>query len=383
MKKLLTIIGARPQIIKSAAISRAIRTRYADQITEVIVHTGQHYDQQMSAVFFEELQIPLPDYNLQVGSGKHGAQTAKMITGIEEIIEREQPDLLLIYGDTNSTLAGAIAAAKMHTPSVHVEAGLRSFNRRMPEEINRILSDHVSTYLFPPTQTGFTNLLKEGFQADNQLPYTIDNPGMFMVGDVMYDNSVYFSSVASERTAIVANRKLTPGNYILATLHRNNNTDDPKRLNAIFRALQTICSTYLMQLVMPLHPRTLKQMDALLAPELYEAVRANPYIQLIAPVSFLEMTQLEQQAKLVITDSGGVQKEAFFFKKPCIILRPETEWVEIVESGAAILCDADPTRIQNAYIRLLENDQVEFTALYGNGTAAEQVLDKLLTTLQL
>ncbi len=381
MKKLLTIIGARPQIIKSAAISRAIRARYADKITEVIVHTGQHYDQQMSAVFFEELRIPLPDYNLQVGSGKHGEQTAKMIAGIESIIETEKPDFLIIYGDTNSTLAGAIAAAKVHTPIVHIEAGLRSFNKRMPEEINRILSDHVSTYLFPPTQTGFANLLNEGFRPHNQALYTIDNPGVFMVGDVMYDNSLHFSAVAAERTTIVADLKMRPDNYILATLHRNNNTDEADRLNAIFGALQMITSTYLMPLVMPLHPRTLKQMDVLLSPELYEAIRANPYIQLIAPVSFLEMTQLEQQARLVITDSGGVQKEAFFFKKPCIILRAETEWVEIVESGAALLCDADPKRIQGAYLQLLEADRIEFPMLYGDGTAAEQVLDKLVAAL--
>ncbi|SOD81286.1 non-hydrolyzing UDP-N-acetylglucosamine 2-epimerase [Spirosoma fluviale] len=381
MRKILTIIGARPQIIKSAAISRAIRTTYADRVREVIVHTGQHYDRQMSAVFFEELQIPLPDYNLQVGSGKHGEQTAKMISGIEAIIETEQPDFLILYGDTNSTLAGAIAAAKLHTPIVHIEAGLRSFNKRMPEEVNRILSDHVSTYLFPPTRTSLTNLLNEGFRTDNQAPYTIDNPGVFLVGDVMYDNSLYFSSVAAERTAIVAQRQLSPDNYILATLHRNNNTDEAERLNAIFDAMQTITRTYSMPLVMPLHPRTRKQMDALLTPELYDAVRTNPYIQLIEPVSFLEMTQLEQQARLVITDSGGVQKEAFFFKKPCIILRAETEWVEIVEGGAAILCDADPTRIQNAYIHLLNNDRVDFPALYGDGTAAEQMLNKLLAAL--
>lgn len=380
MFKLLTIIGARPQIIKSAAISRAIKNKYASCVREVVVHTGQHYDAQMSGVFFEELQIPQPQYNLQVGSGKHGEQTAKMISGIEAIIETEQPDFLIIYGDTNSTLAGAIAAAKVHTPIVHIEAGLRSYNKRMPEEVNRILSDHVSTYLFPPTQTGFFNLLKEGFRADNQAPYTIDNPGVFMVGDVMYDNSLYFSAVAAERTTIVADQKLTPGNYLLATLHRNNNTDEAERLNAIFGALQTISSTYLMPLVIPLHPRTLKQMDALLDPELYDTIRSNPYFQLIAPVSFLEMTQLEQQARLVITDSGGVQKEAFFFKKPCIILRPETEWIEIVVSGAAILCDADPTRILAAYTQLLQNDRIEFPSLYGDGTAAEQVLDMLLTT---
>ena len=378
MKKLLTIIGARPQIIKSAAISRAIRTRYADQITEVIVHTGQHYDQQMSAVFFEELQIPLPDYNLQVGSGKHGAQTAKMITGIEEIIEREQPDFLLIYGDTNSTLAGAIAAAKVHTPIVHVEAGLRSFNKRMPEEINRILSDHVSTYLFPPTQTGYNNLLNEGFRANTQPPHSIDNPGLFLVGDVMYDNSHYFSAIAAERSTILVQHGLNAGEYVLVTLHRNINTDDVDRLTAIFQALLTLSTTHNVRLVLPLHPRTLKQLNALLAPALQAAIQSNPNLVLLPPVSFLDMTQLEQQANLVITDSGGVQKEAFFFSKPCIILRAETEWVEIVEGGAAILCDADSNRILDAWSHFTRAEHHTFLPLYGDGNAAERIVSILI-----
>lgn len=380
MRKILTIIGARPQIIKSAAISRAIRTIHADRVREVIVHTGQHYDRHMSAIFFEELQIPSPDYNLQVGSGKHGEQTAKMISGIEAIIETEKPDFLIIYGDTNSTLAGAIAAAKIHTPVVHIEAGLRSFNKRMPEEVNRILSDHVSTYLFPPTRTGLANLLKEGFQQDNQAPYTIDNPGVFLVGDVMFDNSLYFSTLAASQTDIMERHDLVPGQFILATLHRNNNTDEAARLNAIFDALHTITTRQSIKLVMPLHPRTAKQMALLLDEHLYAAIENNPHILLIPPVSFLDMTQLEQQARLVITDSGGVQKEAFFFSKPCLILRAETEWIEIVESGAAILCDADKSRILVGYDRFMTLSGNHFKPIYGDGHAAERILDVLIET---
>jgi UDP-GlcNAc3NAcA epimerase len=376
--KLVTIIGARPQIIKSAALSRIIKKKYETLIKEVIVHTGQHYDQSMSNVFFEELKIPLPNYNLQVGSGKHGEQTAKMVIGIEEIIEIEKPDYLIIYGDTNSTLAGAVAAAKMHTPIVHVEAGLRSFNKQMPEEINRILSDHVSTYLFPPTQTGFSNLLQEGFQADNLPPYTLNNPGMFNVGDVMYDNSLYFSELVAGRMDLLEKLDLKPGQYVLATLHRNANTDEAKRLNTIFEALQTIATVHAIRLVMPLHPRTVKQMKTLLNVDLYNIIQSNPNILLLPPVSFLEMIQLERHAKLVITDSGGVQKEAYFFKKPCIILRPETEWVEIIDSGAALLCDADRKRILKAYAHFERYSSIPFVPIYGNGNAAERILEILL-----
>ncbi|WP_020601247.1 non-hydrolyzing UDP-N-acetylglucosamine 2-epimerase [Spirosoma panaciterrae] len=379
MIKLLTIIGARPQIIKASAISRAIRDQYKDRIQEVIVHTGQHYDRQMSEVFFEELQIPKPDYNLQVGSGPHGVQTAKMITGIEEILVAEQPDYLIIYGDTNSTLAGAIAASKTSVPIVHIEAGLRSYNKKMPEEINRIVSDHTATYLFPPTQTGVANLVKEGFRTDNSPPYTIDNPAVFNVGDIMYDNSLYFSSIAAEKTAILEQLQLTPGSFVLATVHRNANTDDADRLNAIFQALQTLSVTHSVDVVLPLHPRTVKQIEALLAPDLQEAIRANQRMRLIPPASFLEMTQLEQQARLIITDSGGVQKEAYFYKKPCIILRAETEWVEIVEQGAARLCDADAQQILEAYDQFDTTAPVVFKPVYGDGDAATEIINILVS----
>jgi UDP-GlcNAc3NAcA epimerase len=379
MVKLLTIIGARPQIIKASALSRAIRQQFANQVTEVLVHTGQHYDENMSAVFFEELEIPQPQYNLQVGSGSHGQQTAKMIMGIEEILDKEKPNYVVIFGDTNSTLAGAIAASKLQVPIIHIEAGLRSYNKRMPEEINRIVSDHVSTYLFTPTQTGTDNLKKEGFQLTSSPPYTIDSPGVFQVGDIMYDNSLYFSELADQRTTILEKLHVQASDYTLVTIHRNANTDDSNRLNCIFRALQLITATYSVKLILPLHPRTAKQMNTLLEPDLYQAIHTNPNIILIPPVSFLEMTTLEKNAQRIITDSGGVQKEAYFFRKPCLILRAETEWIEILTEGAAILCDADPERILEAYAHFETNPAISFVSLYGNGTAAYQIIYTLLS----
>ena len=253
MIKIVTIIGARPQIIKAAALSRAIKNNFSNEIEEIIVHTGQHYDQNMSQVFFDELGIPAPNYNLGVGSGKHGEQTAKMIEGIEEILLKENPDYLVVYGDTNSTLAGAIAASKIHIPIVHIEAGLRSFNKAMPEEINRICCDHCSTMLFSPTTTGYKNLINEGFNQENKKPFTIDNPGIYHCGDVMYDNSLYFSSIANSQHPIANSQ------YILCTIHRNNNTDEPERLSAIVRALLRLSKEE--EIIIPLHPRTKKLLD--------------------------------------------------------------------------------------------------------------------------
>ncbi|MBD2700705.1 UDP-N-acetylglucosamine 2-epimerase (non-hydrolyzing) [Spirosoma sp. BT702] len=377
MLKLLTLIGARPQIIKASALSRAIRLNFSGQISEVIVHTGQHYDENMSAVFFDELAIPAPAYNLRVGSGKHGEQTAKMIVEVESILELEQPDYLILYGDTNSTLAGAIAASKQHVPIVHIEAGLRSYNKKMPEEVNRILTDHVSTYLFPPTQTGVENLQKEGFTLNNQPPYTMDNPGIFNVGDITYDNSLYFCDVAASRTDITERLQLQESPYALVTIHRNANTDDAMRLNAIFDTLLTIATTYSTKLIIPLHPRTAKQMIALLKENLYKALFSSSKISFLPPVSFLEMITLEQQASLIITDSGGVQKEAYYYQKPCIVLRSETEWVEIVENGAAFLCDANPGLILDAYNSITKSNAIQFRKIYGDGKTAESILNIL------
>ena len=366
--KIVTIIGARPQIIKAAALSRAIKTHYADRIQEVIVHTGQHYDDNMSQVFFDELGIPHPDYNLHVGSASHGVQTSRMTEGIEDILLKEHPDFIVLYGDTNSTLAGAIAAAKIHVPIVHIEAGLRSFNKSMPEEINRIVCDHCSTLLFSPTHAGVENLKREGFPMDNIGPYTINNPKIYHCGDIMYDNSLHFANVAEEKTNIIQRLGLNGKPFILATIHRDNNTDHPERLKAILEAFTEIAKE--ITIVLPMHPRTRKQ-----AADFH----ANNVI-ITKPVSFLEMTQLEKHAQLVMTDSGGVQKETYFFKKPCVILRPETEWVEIVQTGNAILADADEARIMQAWQHFKDNPTTAFPEIFGDGHAAEFMLDKIISS---
>ena len=378
--KLVTIIGARPQIIKAAALSRAIQSQYAGRIHEVIVHTGQHYDDNMSNVFFDELGIPKPDYNLHVGSASHGVQTARMIEGIERILLEEKPDAIVLYGDTNSTLAGAVAAAKIHVPVVHIEAGLRSFNKHMPEEINRIVCDHCSTLLFTPTRAGFDNLAKEGFKMDNSGPYDIDNPKVFHCGDIMYDNSLHFSKLADRKTDLLQRLGLEGKPYILATLHRDSNTDQPERLNAILDAIGTLCDD--LAIVLPLHPRTRKMVDLLVSPDKAARLAHHENLKLIEPVSFLEMIQLEKHARLVLTDSGGVQKESYFFQKPCVILRPETEWVEIVETGAATLVDADHDKILETSRRYLQQPPVDFPAIFGDGHAAEFMLEKMLETFK-
>ena len=382
--KIITIIGARPQIIKAAALSRAIRNHYADKIQEIIVHTGQHYDDNMSQVFFDELQIPRPDYNLHVGSASHGVQTARMTEGIEALLIKEQPDFIVLYGDTNSTLAGAVAAAKIHVPIVHIEAGLRSFNKAMPEEINRIVCDHCSTLLFTPTKAGLENLKREGFPIDDSgvstgstTAPTIDNPKVYHCGDIMYDNSLYFADIAEEKTDIIQRLELAGKPFILATIHRDSNTDHPERLNAIFSALIRLSKEC--QVVLPLHPRTSKLLKTNLDESLQKQLFASERIHLIPPVSFLEMIALERHALLVMTDSGGVQKESYFFKKPCIILRPETEWVEIVETGNAILVDADEARIMQAWQHFKGNPPTMFPEIFGNGHAAEFMLDKIIS----
>ena len=374
--KLVTIIGARPQIIKAAALSRAIRNHYADQIQEVIVHTGQHYDDNMSQVFFDELQIPRPDYNLHVGSASHGVQTARMTEGIEELLIKEQPDFIVLYGDTNSTLAGAVAAAKIHVPIVHIEAGLRSFNKSMPEEINRIVCDHCSTLLFTPTKAGLDNLKREGFPMDNNGPFTINNPKVYHCGDIMYDNSLHFANIAEEKTDIIQHLELKGKPSILATIHRDSNTDYPERLSAIFDSLIELSKES--PIVLPLHPRTAKLLKTNLSNEKQTLVFSSNNIKLIPPVSFLEMIALERHAQLVMTDSGGVQKEAYFFKKPCIILRHETEWVEIVQTGNAILADANEGRIMQAWTHFKDNPPTMFPEIFGDGHAAEFMLDQML-----
>ncbi len=378
MIKILTVIGARPQFIKAAALSRAIRNKFSEKIKEVIVHTGQHYDDNMSRVFFDEMEIPKEDYNLRVGSSSHGKQTAAMISGIEELLLKEKPDCMVLYGDTNSTLAGAVAASKIHVPVVHIEAGLRSFNKSMPEEINRIVCDHCSTLLFSPTKKGYTNLLREGFPEFNQRPFTPDNPKIYHCGDIMYDNALYFSQLAEKKSDILTKYNLSTGAFVLATIHRDNNTDDPERFASIFSALNKISTENKLKIALPIHPRTSKALQNNLRKDVYDAMKANPNFVLMPPASFLEMIVLEKNCMLVCTDSGGVQKEAFFFKKPCIIFRPETEWVELVESGTAVLTDADEKKIIYAFSQFRNKKNMVFPPVFGNGRAAEFICEEIV-----
>ncbi len=380
MISILTIIGARPQIIKASALSRTIRKMFSDKISEIIVHTGQHYDKNMSEVFFNELEIPLPDYNLNVGSGLHGQQTALMIKGIEELILKVKPDVVVLYGDTNSTLAGSIASAKLRTPIVHIEAGLRSFNKSMPEEINRIVCDHASTLLFVPTVSGIDNLKKESINVGNEPPFSIDNPGVFHCGDVMYDNADYFSGIAQGKCAqLLAELGVEKDRYILATIHRDSNTDNPVRLNEIFNSFMSIVAESNMPIVLPIHPRTSKMLKLQLKPELYHEINNSPLIKIHEPVSFLEMIVLESNSFMIITDSGGVQKESYFYKKPCLIIRSETEWVEIVNAGAAEVCDADENKILNSFKHFVLNRPADFPLIFGKGKSAEFICQQIIS----
>ncbi len=378
MLKIITIVGARPQIIKASALSRAISTYFSDKISELIVHTGQHYDENMSAVFFDELGIPQPHTNLQVGSGSHGQQTARILEGIEQLIQTEKADALVVYGDTNSTIAGALAASKIDVPVVHIEAGLRSFNKRMPEEINRILCDHVSTLLFCPTQTAIDNLSREGFSLDCSYKADLDKPHVYACGDIMFDNSLYFSTISDTKSTILSELNLEKDQFILTTIHRNANTDDTQNLNSIFRALLHVFEETSLPIILPIHPRTKKMMDQLLDADLAAKITAKNAIRLIPPAGFLDIISLEKNARLIITDSGGLQKEAFFFQKPCVILRPETEWVEIVQNGNAILADADEKRIINAVSELLGRKDFSYPSIFGDGNAAKFIAEKML-----
>jgi UDP-GlcNAc3NAcA epimerase len=353
--KIITIIGARPQFIKAAIVSRAING--VKDIQEVIVHTGQHFDENMSDIFFEEMGIPRPDYNLNINGLGHGAMTGKMLEKIEEVLLKEEPDWVLVYGDTNSTLAGALAAKKLHIKVAHVEAGLRSFNMKMPEEINRILTDRISDILFCPTDEAIKNLESEGYNNINCM--------VINVGDVTYDAALFYADIAKKPKV-----KL-PENYILCTIHRAENTDNPISLKSIFDALEEIASET--TIVMPLHPRTKNKLDALL----YDFNSSK--IQFIEPVGYLEMVYLLKNCELVMTDSGGLQKEAYFFAKHCLTLREETEWVELVENGFNLICGNNNKNIIRAYQNVKYNTNSNFDmGFYGNGHAGEKIVLQIL-----
>jgi UDP-GlcNAc3NAcA epimerase len=354
-KKILTILGARPQFIKASAFSSLISKNSA--IIEEIIHTGQHYDENMSAVFFDELGIPKPKYFLEVGSHTHGVQTAHMLEKIERIMLDEKPDLTLVYGDTNSTLAGALAASKLHIPIAHVEAGLRSYNKKMPEEINRVLTDHVASLLFAPTKISALNLTAEGIHENL----------IHVVGDVMFDVALFQADRALKYSDILEKQNLNSGDYILATIHRAENTDDPDIMAGIANALRQLGSRH--KLIMPLHPRTRAIFIKL---GLFESLEKSAHF--IPPVSYLDMVMLEKNAKLIMTDSGGVQKEAFFYNVPCVTIRTETEWVELVELGWNVLVNpSDPEQIVNKVEHSIgSKGKLEFP--YGHGTAANEIL---------
>lgn len=370
--KLLTVVGARPQFIKAAAFSRIARRSH----TEVLVHTGQHYDSALSDVFFEELELPRPDHHLGVGSGPHGRQTAQMLERLEEVMRTEAPDAVVIYGDTNSTLAGALAAAKLGIPLAHVEAGLRSFVRSMPEEINRIVADSVATHLFAPTQTAVDNLVREGHGlaegndakrdagSEKHLARRMRSGRVWLTGDIMYDALLLHAPIAERTSHIMRELALEPGAYALATVHRAANTDDPARLEAIIEALAMLREP----VIFPMHPRT---RAALMRTD----IEVDAPVRVIEPAGYLDMLVLEQHARMVLTDSGGVQKEAYMLAVPCVTLRDETEWVETLEGGWNVPAGADPARILASARRARPSGDPP--PVFGDGHAAERMVEAL------
>ncbi len=354
MLKIVTIVGARPQFVKAAVLSRVVGNH--EDVEEVLVHTGQHYDHNMSDVFFEEMEIPKPSYNLDVNGMGHGAMTGQMLEKIEAVLEKEKPDWVLVYGDTNSTIAGALAAKKMHIKVAHVEAGLRSFNMEMPEEVNRILTDRISDILFVPTDTAIRNLMNEGYEnIDAQIVQS---------GDVMQDASHFYAKTSSSKAKLPEEKR--QGDFVLCTLHRAENTDNPERLAAIVEALNQLHKQ--IRVLVPIHPRTRK---------LLEANNLELQVDLVDPVGYFDMIELLKNCKIVLTDSGGLQKEAYFFQKHCVTMRDETEWVELVENGYNVLAGADTNLILSSAEQMMTKTSDFSNPLYGDSKAGEKILHAL------
>lgn len=373
-KKMLTIVGARPQIIKAAAVSRVVTNEFSDSLEEVIIHTGQHYDHGMSQLFFDEMEIPAPSKNLHIGSADRASQLASMIAGLSEVIKETKPDVVLLYGDTNSTLAGALAASSAGVKIAHVEAGLRSFNKAMPEENNRILTDHLSTWLFAPTSQAIHNLAVEGIKNDAQFAPSPDHPAVAHCGDVMFDNAIYFKGKTP--THEVQN-VIQAAPFMLATIHRDHNTDDISTLRRLIESLIQVGVETGHRIILPLHPRTKARLNFDTASALFK----SPEIKLMDPLSYFDMLALLQHASLVLTDSGGLQKESFFFKRPCVILRPQTEWVELVENGNAIVCGSDKELIVQSAKKMIASENLSWPNFYGDGKASHFICEKILATV--
>jgi UDP-GlcNAc3NAcA epimerase len=379
MVRIVTIIGARPQIIKASALSRAIRNQFSEQIREILVHTGQHYDQNMSGNFFEELQLPLPDHHLEIKEVSHGRQTGRMIEKIEAVLVEEKPDYVVVYGDTNTTLAGALAASKSGIPIVHIEAGLRSFNKDMPEEINRILTDQVSSILCCPGKSARKNLYREGFTENSGMPHSLNNPGIYVSGDIMIDNINRLQEAGFENPSIFETLEVAKGSYLLCTIHRDFNADNPERLGNIVQALVDLAYEENLPVVLPIHPRTRNRLFSDGKTFTFLEKDTKGMIRIVAPLPYKDILTLERHAGMIVTDSGGIQREAFHFRVPCMVLRPETEWTEIVEQGWASLVDADPAKIRAAYSNFREKPPGYFKAVYGHGDAAGYICNLLVS----
>ncbi|MCZ2442263.1 MAG: UDP-N-acetylglucosamine 2-epimerase (non-hydrolyzing) [Flavobacteriales bacterium] len=382
MLRILTVVGARPQFIKASAISRCVKHVFSERIEEKLLHTGQHYDTLLSDIFFQQLGIPAPSFHLQVSSSGHAKQTAEMLLGVEKAILEYNPDVVLLYGDTNSTLAAALAASKLHTPIAHIEAGLRSFDKKMPEEINRIITDHLSTFLYVPTAKAYQNLQREGLTHHTEHPASPDNPVVFNSGDVMYENVLYFLEIAKKTSTISHQLNLNDKKTILCTIHRDFNTDNEQRLKNMLNGLLGIANTFTHSLVIPLHPRTSSMLDKPIFSSLKLSLKTHPRILLTEPVSYFDMLCLVDASDMVITDSGGLQKEAYFLRKPVAVLRNTTEWTEIIESGNGWLTDDDPLLLLNACKQAITLSHENFPLLYGDGNAAQAILNNLLTHIR-
>jgi UDP-GlcNAc3NAcA epimerase len=377
MYRIISIIGARPQFIKVAALCRIINKYFSTKLEHNILHTGQHYDNNMSDVFFDELGIDTPAYQLGIHTNHSGFPLNEAVLAIESILQEEHPDMVLVYGDTYSTLAGSIAAENCKLPLAHIEAGMRSYDLTMPEEVNRVETDKRAGFLFCPTQTAVMNLMKEGYDLQAQKPYHPKNKKIMFSGDIMYDNALFFADKNINLSSQLQQLLLSISSFVLTTVHRQHNTDNKERLQEFIQGLLLIADLK-QPILFPVHPRTKKMLPLSLEPETYHHFITHDFIHCVEPLSFLEMMYVEKHASMIITDSGGVQKEAYFYKKPCIILRSETEWTELLAHKCCILTDTQPEKILQAYLYFTKHHPIDFPPVFGDGQAARFICEKII-----